>query len=105
MELIAVITTTATQEEAERLARRLLDERLAACIQISGPMVSLYRWQGAIERATEYRCWIKTQRRLFPRVAALLKKEHSYQEPQVIVLPISEASQGYRDWVAAETDG
>ncbi|GIW96147.1 MAG: cation tolerance protein CutA [Pirellulaceae bacterium] len=103
MDLIAIITTTSTKEEAERLARKLVEERLAACVQVSGPIVSFYRWQGALQQDTEYRCWIKTRKQLYPRVEALLKAEHSYQEPQIIAVPICDASPGYSAWLAAET--
>jgi periplasmic divalent cation tolerance protein len=67
-EFIQVVTTTATQEDARTMACALVEQRLAGCVQIVGPIESIYRWQGKTETVTEWQCWIKTRRELFDKV-------------------------------------
>ena len=70
-----VTTTVATQADAERIAAALVEERLAACVQVAGPIISTYRWQGAVERATEWYCHCKTTRARYPALEARLRDE------------------------------
>jgi periplasmic divalent cation tolerance protein len=100
-EAIVVLTTVDKQEEGERLARLLVDRELAACVQILPTMVSIYRWQGNIEKADEVLLLIKTTREVYPRLEAAIKENHSYQTPEIVALPIEAGSSEYLSWLAA----
>lgn len=102
-ELAQVATTTDSREAAERLARALVSERLAACVQIDGPLQSTYHWQGAVEQATEWRCTAKTTRAGAPALVERIRALHSYQQPEILVTPVLDADPAYAVWVAAET--
>lgn len=99
--MIIVVTSCGSAAEAERIAATLVEERLAACVQIL-PMRSVYRWRGGIERADEWQLQAKTSAALTERVEARIKALHSYELPEIAMLPV-EASAGYAGWVAAET--
>ena len=94
-----VTTTVATQADAERIAAALVEERLAACVQIAGPIISTYRWQGAIERATEWHCHCKTTRARYPALEARLRELHPYETPEIIALPIVAGFPAYLAWI------
>jgi periplasmic divalent cation tolerance protein len=94
-----VTTTVATQADAERIAAALVEERLAACVQIAGPIISTYRWQGAIERATEWHCHCKTTRARYPALEARLRELHAYETPEIIALPIVAGFPAYLAWI------
>lgn len=98
---IQIDTTVATQEEAETIARALLEARLAACVQIV-PCQSLYRWQGKVEEARELRCTIKSRLDLLPEVSALITSRHSYEVPEIVASALVDGSAAYLDWLAAE---
>lgn len=102
--LAMVLSTTATAEEAQSIARLLIDERLVACAQISGPMTSVYRWQENTEVSSEYRLVLKTTLVRWPKLRQRLAEVHSYDEPQIILVDIADATDGYRQWVFTETD-
>lgn len=102
-EIALVMTTVETSDDGEKLARLLVDQSLAACVQIDGPIISHYRWAGKIQRAEEFRLMIKTSRAAWPAVKQDLAKHHPYDEPEIIMLTIDEASDGYRDWVIDQT--
>lgn len=100
--MIVVITSCGSAEEADRIAEALVAERLAACVQIL-PMRSVYRWQGAVERAEEWQLQIKTRAALADRVEARIRALHGYDLPEIIALPVTAGSADYVDWVEAET--
>lgn len=100
---IVVLSTAGSLEEAERIATALVDERLAACVNLVSPLTSIYRWQGKVERAAEVLLVIKTRRALASRLTARLRALHSYDVPEAIVLPIASGSAPYLRWLAAET--
>jgi periplasmic divalent cation tolerance protein len=100
---IQVVTTTARREEAERIARDLVEKRLAACAQVVGPITSIYRWQGKIETDEEWQCWCKTRGELFPRVEEAIRAVHPYQVPEILAVPIAAGSEAYLTWLEAET--
>ncbi len=102
---IVVFSTCGSKEEAERLARRLLDEHMAACVNVISPVQSFYRWKGEIEVAAEWLLAIKTSRALFDRVRATLEAAHSYELPDVLALPIVEGSPNYLSWMEGELSG
>lgn len=99
-EHIQVMTTVSSEEEAERIAADLLDRRLAACVQVIGPILSRYRWQGEVEQAQEWQCLAKTEAGRYDEVEAAIRETHSYDEPEVIAMPIVAGSAGYLAWVS-----
>ena len=104
-EFIQVITTTTEKVEAERIARVLVEMNLAGCVQIIGPISSVYRWQGAIEEAPEWLCLIKTSRALYTEVEATIRCLHSYETPEILALPVVTGSLAYLTWLAAALEG
>ena len=94
-----VLTTTANPEEAERLGRALVEERLAACATLIPGVQSIYHWQGAVESATETMLLIKTGEEQLARLEARLHELHSYQTPEFLVLEVGAGSHSYLDWL------
>jgi periplasmic divalent cation tolerance protein len=88
---------------ADALIKRVIDERAAACAALSASQTSRYHWQGKIETATEWCITFKTQRRLFNRVAEIIRAQHPYEVPEIIATPILSADPAYAAWVVAET--
>ena len=102
---IQVITTTASKEDARRIADRLIAARLAACVQIVGPISSIYRWQGNIERASERLCVIKTRLSLYAQVEALIRTLHPYDVPEILAVPVLAGNRDYLRWLNQELAG
>ena len=100
---LMAMTTTDAREAAERLARDLVDRRLAACVQVLGPISSTYRWQGAVETAEEWLCLVKTTGARFDALAAHVEANHGYETPELTAVPIGHGSAGYLAWVSAAT--
>jgi periplasmic divalent cation tolerance protein len=98
-DFVQVLTTAGSEEEAGRLAEVLVERRLAACVQVVGPIVSRYRWQGEIEVAREWQCLVKTTGAAYAAVEAAIREVHSYDEPEIIATPIVAGSAGYLAWV------
>ncbi|MGC6330259.1 divalent-cation tolerance protein CutA [Rhizorhabdus sp. FW153] len=98
------MTSCSTLEEADRIASALVEERLAACVQIHAAH-SVYRWAGRIERAEEWTLQIKTREALADAVRDRIAALHSYDLPEFVVLRVEAASAGYAAWVDAETAG
>ena len=96
---IQVMTTVETKEQAQSIARHLVEEKLAASVQITGAVESTYCWAGKIETAREYLCLIKTRKDLFTRVESAIKKLHSYETPEIIAVPIVNGSKEYLKWL------
>jgi len=101
---ILVYVTTASPEEAEKLGRGAVGERLAACANILPGMRSLYRWQGAIETAQEAVLILKTQRSVMDRLTHYLRQHHSYDCPCVVALPIEGGNPAYLDWLKQQVE-
>jgi periplasmic divalent cation tolerance protein len=100
---IQVVTTTERREDAERIARALVEERLAACVQVTGPITSTYRWQGKIETAQEWQCWAKSRGDLYARIEQTIRRLHPYEVPEILAMPIAAGSADYLAWLDAET--
>jgi periplasmic divalent cation tolerance protein len=100
-EYIQVLTTVGSEEEAAVIADALLERRLAACVQTVGPILSRYRWQGKLEQAHEWQCLAKTEASLYDEVEAAIRSLHSYEEPEVLAIPVLAGSMGYLDWISA----
>ncbi|WP_110338719.1 divalent-cation tolerance protein CutA [Nitrosomonas sp. Nm84] len=103
MEPILIITNLPDKKGAAALAEVLIDQQLAACINILNSCTSVYRWQGKIESAEEIPVLIKTQRQHYERVEQLIKMMHPYELPEVIMVPIMGGLPAYLQWIAAET--
>ena len=99
---IQISTTTETKEQAQKIAQYLVEEKLAACVQISGPITSIYRWKGKVEKANEWLCLIKTREKLFAKVESTIKKMHPYETPEIIAVPIVKGSKEYLNWLDDE---
>jgi periplasmic divalent cation tolerance protein len=99
----AVITTTDSVEAAEELGRGIVEARLGACVQIVGPIRSVYRWEGDVQNDQEWQCWIKTSTDRLDALTEHIKKNHSYDVPEVVALPIVGGSEDYLTWVTDET--
>ena len=96
-----MVTTTASRANARDIAKAVVDRRLAACVQVVGPIESTYRWQGRIETAREWLCLIKTTRTRYRKLAAAVEALHPYDTPEIIVVPITAGSRRYLGWLAA----
>jgi periplasmic divalent cation tolerance protein len=102
-DLVLVLTTAPDDERADAWARALVEERLAACVNVHGSMQSFYRWKGVVAREAERQMVIKTTR---SRVAALrdrLRELHSYEVPEFVVLAVADGGDDYLKWVADQT--
>ncbi len=102
---VFVYTTFPSLVEAEKTGRALVERRLCACVNILPGMVSLYWWQGAIERGEEAVMIVKTRASLAEAVRAAVKEMHSYTTPAILVLPIDAVDPDYHAWIVAETQG
>jgi periplasmic divalent cation tolerance protein len=101
--VVFVYTTHPSVVEAERIGRELLENRLCACVNILPGMVSLYWWQGAVERGEEAVMIIKTRAALAEPVRAAVRQLHSYETPAILVLPIESVDTDYERWLLEET--
>ena len=100
---ILVITNFPDRASALALAQKLVDERLAACVNVLADCTSVYRWQEKIENASEVPVLIKTLAQHYPRVEQAVKAMHPYELPEIIAVPISNGLPAYMQWMAAET--
>ncbi len=96
---IQVVTTTENEADAMRIAQTLVEQRLAACVQVSGPVTSTYRWQGKTETASEWRCVAKSQATLYDRIEEAIRREHPYDVPEILATPIAAGSESYLRWM------
>jgi periplasmic divalent cation tolerance protein len=101
-DILQVTTTTGTREVAERIAAELVDLRLAACVEVGGPITSTFRWRGAIETAEEWRCAAKTTRRHLVAIGDVLKRLHPYELPELVATPIVGGSEAYLKWLVEQ---
>ena len=99
---IVVLTTCESEDEAERIARSLVEKRVAACVNILPKARSIYRWKGAVEDTQEFVLLIKTRRDVFDALRAELSKIHSYEVPEVMALPVVDGSESYLGWIDRE---
>jgi periplasmic divalent cation tolerance protein len=102
-DLIQVTTTFDNQKEAEKIAKMLLKKKLAACIQLIGPVLSQYWWEGKVDKANEFMLFIKTTEANFENVRELIKKNHSYELPEIIATPIVAGNEEYLEWFRKNT--
>jgi periplasmic divalent cation tolerance protein len=102
-EFIVVFVTCGSEEEALKIAHSLVEERLAACVNLVSPVRSIYRWKGKIWDEKEWILFIKTQKERFEELEKKVKSLHSYSVPEIIGLPIVEGSSSYLQWLLKET--
>jgi periplasmic divalent cation tolerance protein len=103
-EFVVVLVTAGDADEAARIGRAVVEERLAACANVVGPIRSIYRWQGAVEDASEHLLLLKARAGDVASLEARVRALHSYDVPEVIALPIRGGSATYLAWLAESTD-
>ncbi|MBI3301406.1 MAG: divalent-cation tolerance protein CutA [Deltaproteobacteria bacterium] len=101
---IVILVTAGSETEAETIAKTLVEERLAACVNMLSPIRSIYRWEGKVTDDREWLLLIKTRAERFSAVESRVKALHSYQVPEVIALPITAGAEGYMRWLENETE-
>lgn len=99
----AVVTTTDSADEAAQLMRGIVEARLGACGQIVGPIRSFYWWEGKVQDAQEWQCWMKTTTDKVEALTDYIKKHHSYDVPEVVAMPITSGNADYLTWITDET--
>ena len=97
---VQVLTTVASEAEADRIGSALVEQRLAACVQTIGPITSRYRWRGKIEQAEEWQCLAKTEASRYQEVEDAIRGLHSYDEPEILAIPVLAGSKGYLGWIS-----
>jgi periplasmic divalent cation tolerance protein len=97
---VVIMVTAASRRECRKIARHLVEAKLAACVNITQPVNSIYRWEGKIADEKEFQLLIKSTRQLFPEIKAAISKIHGYHTPEIICLPIIDGSRNYLQWVA-----
>jgi periplasmic divalent cation tolerance protein len=97
---IQVLTAVESEDEAERISAALVERRLAACVQVVGPISSRYRWQGKVEQAQEWLCLAKAEASAYPELEAAIRELHTYDEPEIVATPIVAGSEGYLEWIS-----
>ena len=102
-DFVVVLVTAGDAGEAARIGRTLVEERLAACASVVGPIRSVYRWQGAVEEAAEHLLLVKARADDLPALEARVRALHSYQVPEVLALPVAAGSAAYLAWLAQST--
>ena len=104
-EYVQVITAVGSKEEGQQIARTLVEESLAACVQIIGPITSVYRWQGIVEESEEWLCLIKSTRARYAEIEATIHALHGYETPEILVVPVVVGSADYLRWLDAVVAG
>ena len=98
-----VLTTAGSRKEAQKLARALVERRLAACVNVVGPIESVYRWKGAVQHDEEHPMLIKTSRERYAALEQALREGHPYELPEIIAVPIEAGLPAYLSWIEAGT--
>jgi len=104
-EFVQVTSTVDREDIASLLVKRVVRERLAACGRVSGPVASVYWWKGGLQGEEEYVMVFKTTSSCAQKLVEYLKKNHTYETPEIIVTPISDGSPEYLEWLRSETRG
>ncbi len=105
MSTLLVLTNLPDRAAAERLADTLLEQRVAACVNILAPCKSVYRWKGAVQHDDEHPLLVKTTAERYPALEAAIRAAHPYELPEIIAVPIERGLPAYLAWVDAETKG
>jgi periplasmic divalent cation tolerance protein len=99
---IQVVTAAGSKEEAQKIAGELVARRLAACVQVVGPITSTYHWQGKVETSQEWLCVTKSLKSRYVAVEAAIRELHSYEVPEILAFDVVAASRDYLDWLGGE---
>lgn len=99
---IQLSTTTATEGDALRISREVVGKRLAACVQVMGPIRSIYWWKDKMEEAEEWLCIMKTREAVYEKLETRIREIHPYEEPEIVAVPIVAGSRGYLEWIDRE---
>src|SRR5262245_31186032 len=102
---IQVVTATNTKDDAQRIASAIVEQRLAGCVQVIGPIMSTYRWEGKIETAEEWLCLIKSKESVYSRLEEAIRDMHRYDVPEILAMPVTAGSRRYLDWLDGEIRG
>jgi periplasmic divalent cation tolerance protein len=102
-EYIEVHTTIDSQEGAQKIASAIVSRRLAACVQVSGPITSTYWWQGKMEQAEEWVCTAKTRSELYSQLEQAIREVHTYDVPEILAVNVVAGNTDYLNWVSQET--
>jgi periplasmic divalent cation tolerance protein len=105
IEFLQVFVTTPTKDTAEYISKKLLEKKLAGCIQIVGPVISQYLWKGKIEVSDEWLCLIKSTKKQFKKIVQEITQLHTYETPEIIAFPIEYGSSNYLEWLTRELKG
>ncbi len=97
---VVIMVTAASRRECRKIAKHLIEAKLAACVNITQPVESLYHWEGKIADEKEFVLLIKSTRDLFPEIKAAISKIHSYHTPEIVCLPIIDGSRNYLQWMS-----
>lgn len=103
-DFVCVLTTIDSEDRADQIARGLVERRLAACVQVQGPIRSTYRWRGAIEQSAEWICVAKTTREKYQQVEDAIRQLHSYEEPEIVAVPLVAGSDSYLGWLRSSLE-
>jgi len=104
-DFIQITTTTSNRSGADKIASTLVERRLAACVQVSGPITSTYRWQGNVETAEEWSCIIKTSQAQLDVIRQVFRELHPYEVPELIATPIVAGGEAYLKWLGEQLSG
>lgn len=104
-EALQVITTVDDREKAHRIAKTMVEKRLAACAQVLGPIRSTYWWQGKIEEAEEWLVQLKTRAELYDELERAIRGMHPYTVPEILAFPAVRGNPGYLEWLSKELPG
>ncbi len=96
---LQVVTTVDTEEKAQAIARALVEQRLAACAQVLGPITSTYWWQGQVETSREWLCTLKTREELYEELEQTLRSIHPYEVPEILATPVAAGNPAYLAWL------
>ncbi len=102
---LLVTTTTSTEDEARKLSDLLVEGRLAACVNIVGPIASCYFWQGEVQKDTEFKLFIKTAEEKWPALQVAVEKHHSYDTPELTAIKVEDMHPKYRAWLVEYLEG
>ena len=101
-EYIQIFTTTESRDDAEMISRKVVEKRLAACVQVLGPITSTYWWQDEIETAEEWQCVIKSRQTLYEALEEAILQAHPYDVPEILAIPVTAGYKGYLKWLDGE---
>jgi len=101
-EYVQVVTAVGNEKEAEKISQMVVEKRVAGCAQVIGPITSIYWWKGKIEKVEEWLCLIKSRADLCQELESTILEVHSYENPEILAIPVINGSKRYLDWLESE---